>query len=108
MLELLVWQTGVHRRELSECRPIEPGAAALDQCEETVMHQACQRHRHPECLGRSEEEPNVLFSQRRGESRRLESLTGDQLAAIAKQRTCEKRGGQNLEVAVPVNTWWPS
>ena len=61
-------------------RPVQIGAAVGEQGEEAVAQQAGDRQRHVEVLGGGEHEANVLLPKRRGETRRLELLVGDQRA----------------------------
>src|SRR5258706_11358142 len=81
--------SGILRRELPDARPILFVTALREQAYESIVQQACQRHRDAQAFGRGEREPDVFESQWRGERRGLKVRVGDQAAVHLVNRRGE-------------------
>src|SRR5262249_48379290 len=91
-------------RQEPDRRPVERLASPGDQRQQPVVQQASEWHRHAQTLRRRESETDVLESERRGEPSGLESLVRDQAAVGLVDWRSEERRGEQLQIAVPVDS----
>ncbi|ENN87356.1 hypothetical protein RHSP_26704 [Rhizobium freirei PRF 81] len=100
----LLHQPRILRRQRSDSRPVQLLAAMRKQGQEPITQQARKRQRHIKRLASSQCQPNVLLSQRRRKTGRLELAVCDQPAIGLIDGRVEQRRGQEIEIGVPVDT----
>src|SRR6266446_6044584 len=90
-------------REAADGGPIEAVAALREEPQKAVVQQASKRHGHAQTLGRRQREADVLESERRGESGRLEPAFGDQATVDLVSGHREDCGSEQINVGPPID-----
>ena len=92
------------RRKLRERRPVERLAAVSQQGQEPIAQQAGEGQGHAQGFRRRQGQADVLLSQGRGEGRRLELLSDDQIAISLINRGGKEGRGQKIEIMAAIDT----
>src|SRR5258705_519844 len=90
--------------EAADGGPIEAVAALREEPQKAVVQQAAERHGHAQTLGRLEREPDVLESERRGESGRLKPAFGAQATVGLVSGRREDCRSEQINVGPPIDT----